>query len=213
VDRISDANHLALALTLRLLEPAAGTQRLSASIGQIYRFEGTRVALDGCVDAELCTVDRGGTDFIGEVDYRLPALGLRFTTTGQWSQDRNEIIRGGAAVRYRDGSRRADLAYRFREVLPQTGGSLEQLDLSAATPLYGPVSALGRWRFSREDDRTLEALGGLEYQTCCWAFRAAYRRYQFNTEQEYTTGIYLQLELKGLTRIGAGFQSLLPPLD
>jgi LPS-assembly protein len=211
IDRISDANHLALALTMRLLEPAAGTQRLSASIGQIYRFEDTRVALEGCTGV-TCTADRGGTDFIGELDYRLP-WNVRFTTTGQWSQDRNEIIRGGAAVRYRSERRRADLSYRYREVLPLTGGSLEQIDLSASTPLYGPVSVLGRWRYSRDDYRTLEALAGLEYQTCCWALRTAWRRYQFNTDQDYTTGIYLQLELKGLTRLGAGFESLLPPLD
>jgi len=211
VDRISDANHLALAFTTRLLDPEDGTQRLSGSIGQIYRFEPTEVALQDCVGA-TCTADRGGTDFIGEIDYRLP-FGLRLTGTGQWSQDRNEIIRGGAAVRYRSDGRRADLSYRFREVLPVTGGALEQLDLSATTPIYGPVSALGRWRYSREDHRTLEALAGLEYQTCCWALRTAYRRYQFNTDLEYTNGIYLQLELKGLTRIGAGFQSLLPPLD
>lgn len=210
VDRISDANHLALALTSRLLEPADGTQRLSASVGQIYRFEDTRVALADCT--ENCTADRGGTDFIGELDYRLP-WDVRFTTTGQWSQDRNEIIRGSAAVHYRAERRRADLSYRFREVLPLTGGSLEQLDLSGSTPLFGPIAVLGRWRYSREEDRTLEALGGLEYSTCCWALRTAYRRYQFNTDQDYTTGIYLQLELKGLTRIGAGFQSLLPPLD
>ena len=211
VDRISDANHLALSFTSRLLDPGDGAQHLSASIGQIVRLEPTRVALKSCVGA-TCTVDRGGTDFIGEVDYRLP-FGLRFTTTGQWSQDRNEIIRGGAAVRYHAGGRRADLVYRFREVLPVTGGELEQIDVSASTPVYGPLSALGRWRFSKEDYRTLEALGGLEYQTCCWAVRTAYRRYQFSAEQEYTTGVYLQLELKGLTRIGAGFQSLLPPLD
>jgi LPS-assembly protein len=211
IDRVSDANHLALALTMRLLEPAAGTQRLSASVGQIYRFEGTRVALEGCTGV-TCTADRGGTDFIGELDYRLP-WNLRFTTTGQWSQDRNEIIRGGAAVRYRSERRRADLSYRFREVLPLTGGSLEQIDLSALTPLYGQLALLGRWRYSRDDYRTLEALAGLEYQTCCWALRTAYRRYQFNTDQDYTTGIFLQLELKGLTRIGAGFDALLPPLE
>lgn len=210
IDRLSDANHLALALTSRLLDPQDGTQRLSASIGQIYRFEDTEVALAGCT--ENCTADRGGTDFIGEVDYALLSS-LRFTTAGQWSQDRNQIVRGGGALRYRSDRRRADLAYRFREVLPLTGTQLEQLDLSASTPLYGPVSLLGRWRYSREDYRTLEALGGLEFQTCCWALRAAYRRYQFNADQEYTTGIYVQLELRGLTRIGAGFESLLPALD
>ncbi len=98
-------------------------------------------------------------------------------------------------------------------MLPLTGGALEQIDLSASTPLYGPVSALGRWRYSREDTRTLEALAGLEFSTCCWALRTAWRRYQFNTDLEYTTGIYVQLELKGLTRIGAGFDALLPPLE
>ncbi|MGH8443267.1 MAG: LPS-assembly protein LptD, partial [Nevskiaceae bacterium] len=205
MDRISDANHLALSLTSRLLDPADGAQRLSASIGQIYRFEETQVALQGCT--VNCTADRGGTDFIGEVDYRLPA-GFRFTTAGQWSQDRNEIIRGGIGLRYRSERRRADLSYRFREVLPLTGTELEQVDLSAATPLVGSLSLLGRWRYSRGDYRTLEALGGLQYETCCWSLRTAYRRYQFNTDQEYTTGIYLQLELKGLTRIGAGFESL-----
>ncbi len=211
VDRISDADHLAVALTHRLLDPVDGRQRLSASIGQIYRFEPTRVALENCT-GEACTADRGGTDFIGELDWGLP-YDLRFTTTGQWSQDRNEVVRGGVALHYRSERRRADLSYRFREVLPVTGGELEQLDLSGSTPLFGPVSVLGRWRYSREDFRTLEALGGLEYQTCCWALRAAYRRYQFNTDQDYTTGIYLQIELKGLTRIGAGFEALLPPLE
>jgi LPS-assembly protein len=211
VDRISDANHLALALTSRLLDPGAGTQRLSASIGQIYRFEDTGVALDACTGA-ACTAAQGGTDFIGELDWRLPR-GLRFTTTGQWSQDRNEIVRGGVGMHYRSERRRADLSYRFREVLPLTGGALEQLDLSGSAPLFGPVSVLGRWRYSRDDYRTLEALAGLEYQTCCWALRTAYRRYQFNTDLEYTTGVYVQLELKGLTRIGTGFEALLPPLD
>ncbi|MGQ0586930.1 MAG: LPS-assembly protein LptD [Gammaproteobacteria bacterium] len=211
IDRISDANHLALSLTSRLLDPADGSQRLSASIGQIYRFEETQVTLLGCT--VNCTAASGGTDFIGEVDYRLSA-GLRFTTTGQWSQDRNEIVRGGVGLRYRSERRRADLSYRFREELPQFANvELEQIDLSAATPLVGSVSLLGRWRYSREDYRTLEALGGLQYETCCWSLRTAYRRHQFNTDREYTTGVYLQLELKGLTRIGAGFESLLPALD
>lgn len=211
IDRISDANHLALAFTSRLLDPEDGVQRLSASLGQLYRFQATEVALANCT-GDACTAGSGGTDYIAEVDYRLP-FNLSFTTTGQWSQDRNEIVRGGVGLRYRADRARGDLVYRYRELLPLTGTPLEQFDASAATPLFGAVSAVGRWRFSREDNRTLEALGGLEYETCCWALRGAYRRYQFNTDLEYTTGLYLQLELKGLTRIGAGFQSLLPPLE
>jgi LPS-assembly protein len=216
IDRISDANHLALAFTSRLLDPLGGNQRLSGSLGQIYRFQPTRVALEGCT-GDACTVDSGGTDYIGEVDWRL-LFGLSVGATGQWSQDRNEFVRGAGALRYVRDRVRTDLVYRYREVLPQTGAPLEQVDTSAATPLFGGLSAIARWRYSRIDSRTIEALGGLEYETCCWAARGAYRRYQFGfdetlNEPQYTTGIYFQLELKGLTRIGAGFESLLPPLE
>jgi len=216
IDRISDANHLALAFTSRLLDPVDGTQRLSGSLGQIYRFHGTRVALEDCA-GDACTVDSGGTDFIGEIDWRLP-FGLGVGATGQWSQDRNEFVRGSAALRYVKDRVRTDFVYRYREVLPLTGTPLEQFDTSAATPLFAGLSAIGRWRYSRFDSRTLEALAGLEYETCCWAARGAYRRYQFGFDEaagepQYTTGIYFQLELKGLTRIGAGFETLLPPLE
>jgi len=216
IDRISDANHLALAFTSRLLDPTTGTQKLSGSLGQIYRFQPTQVTLQNCTGA-ACTADSGGTDYIGEVDWRLP-LGFSLGATGQWSQDRNEFVRGSTALRYLQDRLRGDLVYRYREVLPQTGTPLEQYDASAATPLFGGLSAIARWRYSRTDGRTLEALGGLEYETCCWAARGAYRRYQFGydeslNEPQYTTGLYFQLELKGLTRIGAGFQTLLPPLD
>lgn len=216
IDRISDANHVALAFTSRLLDPEDGTQRLSGSLGQIYRFHETRVALENCV-GDACTADSGGTDFIGEVDWRL-LMGLNLAATGQWSQDRNQFVRGSTALRYAQDRLRGDLVYRYREVLPLTGTPLEQFDVSGATPLFAGLSAIARWRYSRQDSRTLEAVGGLEYETCCWAMRGAYRRYQFGydeslNEPQYTTGLYFQLELKGLTRIGAGFQTLLPPLD
>jgi len=127
-------------------------------------------------------------------------------------------VRGATALRYLRGRFRSDFVYRYREILPLTGTPLEQFDTSVATPLFGGLSAIARWRYSRVDYRTLEALGGLEYETCCWAARGAYRRYQFGfdetlDEPQYTTGIYFQLELKGLTRIGAGFETLLPPLE
>lgn len=219
-DRISDANHVAFAFTSRLLDPDDGMLRLSASLGQIYRFAAPRVRACNSEQLELCNnlPARGGTDLIGELDYRLLG-GLRFTTAGQWSQDDNEFVRGSGSLRYRnDRGYRADLTYRYRRNLPIANEPLEQTDLSTGVPLFGGWSALGRWRFSREDRRTLEALAGLSYETCCWAVRGAYRRYQFAfdeqaQEPQYTTGLYLQLELKGLTRIGAGFQTLLPPLD
>lgn len=211
-DRIADANHLAAALTSRLINPADGRQHLSVSLGQIYRFETPRVSVAG---PGFTRVDSGGTDYIGEFDYR-PLARLSLLSNVQWSPDKGQFMRTSAAVRYRGDSVRADLSYRYRNGFFATltpPADLEQTDASLAAPLIGGWSVLGRWRYSAEENRTLEAVGGLEYQTCCWAVRSAYRRYQFNTQQEYATGVYLQLELTGLSRIGTGFQSLLPSLE
>ena len=213
VDRISDANHLATAFTSRLIDPNDGVQRYSVSFGQIYRFTAPQVGADETGLA--ATPDRAGTDYIGELDYR-PSATLRFGATGQWSPERDEFVRAGIGARYLRNRFLADLRYRFRTDLPS--GDLEQADFSIATPITGGWTALGRWRNSLAEHRTLEALGGLEYSTCCWAVRTAFRRYQYSFdtaafEPAYTNGIYLQLELKGLSRIGAGFQTLVPALQ
>lgn len=217
-DRISDANHLAAAFTSRMINPADGHQRFSVSLGQIYRFETPRVnvTLPGTTqpDPAFSQPDKGGTDYIAEIDIR-PLTELSLVSTGQWSPDRGEFVRTSAALRYRGDALRANLSYRYQNDFFPTLAlpDLEQTDASLTAPLIGGWSTLGRWRYSLEENRTLEAIGGLEYQTCCWAVRGAYRRYQLNTDKQYATGIYVQLELRGLSRIGAGFQSLLPSLE
>ena len=64
-------------------------------------------------------------------------------------------------------------------------------------------------RYSARDGRTLDALAGLEYETCCYAVRGAYRRYLVNSAGEVDTGVFFQLELKGLSRLGTSFEELL----
>ena len=70
-------------------------------------------------------------------------------------------------------------------------------------------SAAGRWRYSLENERTLDSQAGLQYETCCWALRTSYRRYIATTAGEYSSGVYVQLALKGLGQIGSGGTGLL----
>ena len=42
---------------------------------------------------------------------------------------------------------------------------------------------------------------------------ASYRRFLVNSQGEFDTGLFLQLELKGLSRFGSGFDELLPGDD
>ncbi|MBI2383152.1 MAG: LPS assembly protein LptD [Gammaproteobacteria bacterium] len=199
-DRVADANHLATAFTSRLLDPADGSVKLSASLGQIYRFHAPRVTLEGATPP-----DEGGTDVIGALDYRLSGRWSAGVAT-QWSPSDNQLSRNSLVLRYRDANRYSKVNYRYRRDI------LEQADWLLSTPVYGPWKLLGRWRFSLEDDQTLEALGGLQYDTCCWSVRTAYRRYIANTAGDYSTGIYIQIELKGLSRIGPGLEDLEPDL-
>lgn len=197
-DRIADANQFALALTGRQLDAETGAVKAAVSVGQLYRIETPRVQLPDDPPPE-----RGATDFIGSVDYFLSERwGARLIS--QWSPEESEFSRTSAALRYRDERRRFELAYRYRR------DQLEQTDLIAATPLWRGLSLAGRWRYSLRDRQSLDAYAGLEYETCCWALRTSYRRYIASTDGSFNSGIYLQLELKGLARLGSGLENLFP---
>jgi LPS-assembly protein len=55
----------------------------------------------------------------------------------------------------------------------------------------------------------LETFGGIEYNSCCWGLRVVGRRYLTDTDGEYNSGVFLQLELKGLAGIGRETASFL----
>ena len=65
---------------------------------------------------------------------------------------------------------------------------------------------LGRWNYSLVDNKTLEAVAGVEYNAGCWVLRLVGQRLT-TTSQTTTTSVYVQLELNGLARFGTS------PLD
>jgi LPS-assembly protein len=149
------------------------------------------------------TPDSGVTDLIGAVDSLLTEhWGAGLTT--QWSPDTNRFVRTGAAIHYREDRTLYELSYRFRR------GVLQQIDTSVRQPLFGGLSVAGRVRYSLRDWETLEALAGVEYDSCCWAVQVSGRRFIANSNGDFTNGIYLQLQLKGLTRIGSSYDTFLP---
>jgi LPS-assembly protein len=78
----------------------------------------------------------------------------------------------------------------------------EYTDLSFRFPINDKLKAIGRWQYSLEDDLTLDLLGGLEYDTCCWGLRGIVQRNRNSTGNGYETDFYLQLVLKGLGNLG-----------
>ena len=199
-DRIADANQVTAAITTRLLEIDTGRTLLEAALGQIYRFEPSRVQLER-PDAAV----RDNSDIVASLRYNTFNW-LRVAMGLQWDPARARTNRGFAAVEFRPSEQlRVDVAYRFRRDL------LEQADLVTVVPLGSRWSMVGRWNFSIRDAATRESLVGMEYRSCCWTGRVAWRRYIANTLGEFNSSIYLQLELLGLSRICAGIRELLPP--
>ncbi|MFA5939819.1 MAG: LPS assembly protein LptD [Sinimarinibacterium sp.] len=197
-DRISDANQFAVALTGRQLDADSGALRARASFGQLFRFEAPRVRLP-----DEAAPDEGATDFIGSFDYYLlEHWSLRMDT--QWSPENADFTRTSTGLRYSDDRRTAEVAYRYRQ------DRLEQTDVIVSTPLFAGFSVLGRWRYSIQDQHSLDTLASVQYETCCWALRTSYRRYIADTQGQFNSGIYLQLELKGLARIGTAMTNLFP---
>lgn len=188
-DRIGDANQVTLALTSRLLEQENGTERLRLMVGERFSFRTPKVNLVA------------PTTRTNKSDILLAASGL---VTKAWSfdselqYDPNQVHsqRYNIAARYRsERGKSLDLGYRFDR------NTLRQIDLSGQWPLASRWDAVGRLNYSLQDSKTLEAIGGVEYNQSCWTLRFVVQRFTVAAQQA-NTGIFLQLELNDFVSVG-----------
>ncbi len=190
-DRMGDANQLALALTSRILDPASGRQLISASLGSLLYFSDREVTLpDQPVETD------NSSDLIGEVTLAL-AQHWNADAVYHWDPHESRTSRNDYRLQYRRGPRQlVNLSYR------QQVDTLEQVDMSFLWPLSPAWHMVGRWYYSLQASETIEALGGIGYESCCWGLQLLARSYIHNTEDERNTSVFLQLELKGLGKLG-----------
>ncbi len=196
-DRQMNANDLTLALTSRLLGDD-GSERLSASIGQIRYFEPQRVQLPGRAET-----DYSGSAYVAQVSSRLSEH-WQLNLAQQWNPNGDYTELSTVALQHRTWRNGIiNMAYRYRR------NYLEQLDFSTSYPLNGRWNLVGRWNYSLDQGRTLEALAGIEYNSCCVAVRLLGRHYIRNSAGDISNGIMLQIEFKGIGSVGQGAENLL----
>ena len=89
-----------------------------------------------------------------------------------------------------------------------TGNNLSHTDLSLAWPLTNKWSALGRWQYDLTNQRNLEFLTGVEYNSCCYQARLLWRKWIKDDSNidfpKYRNGIVLQFVLHGLGDLTSG---------
>lgn len=217
LDRVENANQTTAAVTSRFIDPKTGEQRLSVSLGDIYRFANPRVSLPltsstpAIYQKSSYKPHNNASDVVGDVQYQFTHDWYAGLST-QYDPHSARFDRNRVSLQYRSpNSGLLNLDYRFRR------GLLRQTDFSFLWPMTSHWSLVGRWNYSLRDHRNIEIMGGVEYDACCYAVRAAFRRYVTThyTDQGYYRGqnmnnaFYIQLQLKGLTRFGNRIGALL----
>ncbi|MEW9680325.1 LPS-assembly protein LptD [Pseudomonas sp. TE50-2] len=231
-DRIGDENKLSLGVTNRWIEDN-GFQRQRFSIGQAFYFKDRKVQLPGI---DYRTRDDSKSDvspYALEYEYAFNR-DWRFNSDFNWDPDSRSTRSGSAMFHYQpedNPNKIVNLGYRYRNDLitydSQTGNwkvgggdygtpgtpnyikdyyKIQQHDFSVIWPIVPQWSVIARWQHDYNRNRTLEAMGGFEYDNCCWKLRLI-NRYWIDYDdfsqalpqnEKGDHGIFLQIVLKGL---------------
>ena len=190
-DRQTDANQVTLALTSRLLDDDNGRSIVDASVGQILFLDDPSVGLNNTPEE-----GRLVSASVGEVNWQ-PTDRFLVSAGLQWDPEDNETDVAAFGLRWQGQDvRQVQLGYRFRR------DSVDQIDIRARYPLTRNLNLISRVDYSFKDSTPLELLGGIEYESCCWAVRASIRRYIRDRESEKRTAFFIELHLKGLGSLG-----------
>lgn len=188
-DRVGDTNQVTAAVTSRFLLPGSGVEQARVSLGQVQYFA------DQQVNLPAGTVTQTSSDLIGEATARLGKPW--YARAGvQWDNKEREMRRSSYYLHYRpEADRIVNLGYRYTK-------NLERLiDFSAQWPLLERWTGVARWNFSVPESRTVQAYAGLQYTSCCWAFRAT-ARHRLQQDGSVDNSVLVELELSGFAKIG-----------
>ncbi|MDH1280987.1 LPS-assembly protein LptD [Pseudomonas chengduensis] len=230
-DRIGDENKLSLGVTSRWIEPN-GFERQRFSIGQAFYFEDRKVQMPGIDYRARPDATSDVSPYALEYMYRFNR-DWRFNSTFNWDPDTSRTRSGSAMFHYQpedNPNKVVNLGYRYRNDTMRydresgewrSGGDygrpsdanyikdyykIDQHDFSVIWPLAPQWSVISRWQYDYGRNRTLEAFGGFEYDSCCWKLRLI-NRYWIDYDEvslnpsrndEPDRGIFLQIVLKGL---------------
>ena len=198
-DRVADANQLTAAITSRYLSNYTGQEIVRTSLGTIFYFDQNEVTLEE--DDEVS--GDNNSDVAAE-------LAINFNDRWQaitavlWDTQNEEFNRTNINLRYKSADNLIiNLGHRFRR------DDFSQSDISMIYPVTQKWRAVGRWNYDFKDERDLDLLAGIEYDTCCWNLRVAARRYTNDNDGDYNKSLEVQWTLKGLTTLGSPINELL----
>jgi len=196
IDRIGDTNQFSFSLSTRFFNKS-GNELLFASLGQIYYFEDRKVGLPG-----QPTDTQSQSVLTGVLRSKLGEQ-LEASANIELDQVEYQVDKGSVMFRYWfSHDKITNLTYRYEK------DAINQVDFSVLWPLRQQWKAYGRYYYSFLDSIPLETVGGIEYESCCWALRVVYRDFISDLASDTRNdSIWFQLELKGLASVGRKIRS------
>ena len=233
IDRVSDANQFAFALTTRVFNRDSGKERLWASIGSIYYLKNRHVTLCqtlGCQDtgSELGANSSNNSlsPLVASMNYLFDGAWQAHTEVA-WSPSGRITNNANINLQYHpDFHHIMNLSYTFirnGDILifnthdnPNPGSgrnNLNQGSFDSIWPIGKQWHAMLHWTYNISHRHSQLYLYGLQYESCCWAFRAMashnFKGLNQNDSKLYTNNIYIQWLFKGLGRVGTSPDSIL----
>lgn len=193
-DRRGDSNQLTFAVTSHLIDQETGRNFGQISVGQIFYLQDRKVTLPGgairdedgsAIIAEFNTSYFRDWNIGGDIIYD-PNVGNgteKITARASYNPTPGKVL---------------NMTYRVR----RDTTDIEQSDISFKWPVIKNWNAVGRWNYAIPENRSLELFAGIEYEDCCWGARLIARRFLTSIDGDFDTGIFFQIELKGLAGIG-----------
>ncbi len=199
-DRINNANQVTLSVASRMIDAESGKERLSVSVGQRFYFTDQRIGLNPNSDANFNQL----SDFVTAMT---ASLTNRWDIYGGWQFDtKGNTNRANLGARYApEPGKVFNFSYRYIDnALSRVinGNAVNQLNVSGQWPITPNWYAVGRWNYSIEDGKTIQAIGGLEYDAGCWQSRVVMQQLSTATTTS-NYALFYQLELGGMASIGA----------
>lgn len=193
-DRIGDTNRLTVALTTRLLHQQTGAELFSASVGRVYYYDDRRVTLP---DQAVETANT--SDYVARLAAS-PAPYWSLSSDIQWDGDTEQTRFSTSRISYRrDNDHLLTLGYRYRR------DDIATRDIGLIWRLSPRWRFLAGYQYDEMQNRELETVMGVNYDSCCWGLRILAREYYNGTsngQDLYDSAIYLVLDLKGLSSFG-----------
>lgn len=236
-DRISDANQLAYGLTTRWLSQRSGREKAMLTVGQLHYFSPRRVELcyaplGQCTDSPLflgyVSPTAAWSPIASKATYKLNEA-WDASADYTWDNTTHRTNNGNLNLHYQPQPNRIlGLSYSYLVsgnvfVAPEVGvknGAMNQITGSYAWPMNEYWSSLGVYSYNVSQQYSMLALFGVQYDSCCWAFRLMGGR-SFKSlgldslSPQYNNNIYFQILLKGLGSVATSnpataLQSYLP---